>query len=180
MESKTFIHALRAAVLLTATLCSTGGRADAVCSMATCPGAPLPGFGPLPGPIFIPEGQNGFLGISVVAGDTALTDADGSIGDVLRFLGGGAVFLFSDNPGTEPADIGIPLLGTNVFFMAEAAETPPFTAAKYVAGAPGSQNTYFVLSDVGKGPDIPEPQTIVLVGLGMAILVFTRRRQALG
>ena len=178
MNSKIFSQAFRAAAVLAATLYATTAIADAVCPFAGCPGAPLPAAGALPAPLSVPEGQNIFLGALVVPGDTVLLDADGSIGDVLRFFAGGCVFLYSDNPGTEPIDTGIPPLGANVFTMPEAAETPPFVAAKYVAGAPGLQNTYFVLSDTSLVPDIPEPQPFVLLGLGLAVLGLTRRRHA--
>lgn len=154
--------------------------ADAVCGFATCPGAPLPGAGPLPAPISVPEGQNILVGAFVVPGDTQLLDVGGSIGDVLRFSGDGVIFLFSDNPGTEPTDIGIPLPGLNLFVMPEIADTAPFTAAKYTAGVPGAQNTYFVLSDVSPVPDVPIPSTVWSLGSAIVGLVGIARRRVAG
>ena len=113
--------------------------ADAICSLPSCPAAPLPGAGPFPAPISVAEAQNLFLSLPVVPGDVNLLDVGGSIGDVLRFSSDGLVFLFSDNPGTEPSDVGIPPNGPNVFAMPEAAETPPFVVPKYTTGAPSSQ-----------------------------------------
>lgn len=181
MKSNYFRQTVLASAVLAAALYSVNSVADAICAFVSCPGAPLLASSPLPGPVSVPEGGNVLLSALVVPGDTQLLDADGSIGDVLRFFGG-FVFLFSDNPGTEPPDVGIPLPGLNVFVMSEAAETPPFVAPMYTAGAPGSQNTYFILSDIDVRPDIPiptpEPATLALLGLGLGGLGFGRRKQA--
>lgn len=163
------------ALLLAVALFPANAFADAMCLFATCPGAPLSPGTVLPGPVSVFEGQQFVLAAPVVPGDTVLFDGPGLAfpGDVLRFFSGGPIFLFSDDPGTEPEDTGLPLLGTNVFSMVEGPSVPTL----YTAGPPGAQNTYFIFSDVSIGPDVPEPRTAVLVALGViaVALGFIRR-----
>jgi hypothetical protein len=114
------------------------------------------------------------LSVLVVPGDTVLFEdpAFTIISDVLRFFPGGPVLLYSDDPGTEPSDLGIPPLGTNTFFMTELPAEP----IVYTAGAPGGQNTYLINSDVSAGPDVPEPAGAMLALLGCGALAWKARR----
>jgi hypothetical protein len=168
-------RAILVAPFVALALFPTTAFADAICLFSTCPGAPL--SSPFPGTIPVPEGLNSvFLALPVVPGDTVLNDDPGFtiVGDVLRFLPGGPINLYSDNPGTDPPDTGIPLLGTNVFSMFEGPATPII----YTAGAPGTQNTYAIFSDFDVAPDIPEPSTVMLVGAGVIALVLGLRRKS--
>src|SRR5712691_3932876 len=162
-------HAILVAPFVALALFSSDALADAICPFSTCPGAPL--STPFPGTTPVPEGLNSvFLAAPVVSGDTVLYDDPGFtiIGDVLRFLPGGPINLYSDNPGTDPPDTGIPLLGTNVFSMFEGPATPII----YTAGVPGAQNTYAIFSDFDVVPDVPEPGTVALVGAGVIALTL--------
>jgi len=114
-------------------LWTPGVFADAICSAGpTCPGF----FPTTLGPLSAVEGVQGVLpvGVFVTAGDVLLMDVGGPLcsaaaptfcSDVLRFfdIGNGTAqfyLLFSDDPGTEPPDTGIPLpIQANNFKMDE-------------------------------------------------------------
>jgi hypothetical protein len=121
----------------------------------------------------VPEGQNLLLSAPVVPGDAILYEdlALTNISDILRFFLGGPIFLFSDDPGTEPEDTGIPTPGTNIFKLFEGPAEPII----YTAGAPGAQNTYLILSDVADTGDVPEPGVGGMVLLGLATIALKRR-----
>ena len=172
MRTKCSRTVVFAAISLFLTLFPENAFADAICLLASCPGAPL--SSPFPGPISVFEGQNILLALPVVPGDTLLyEDAALTIGpgDLLRFFSGGPIFLFSDNPGTEPPDTGIPPFGTNIFSMFEGPAVP----IVYTAGLPGAQNTYLIFSDFDATPDVPEPGTVILIGTGLITLVLRSR-----
>jgi hypothetical protein len=166
-----------AAAALALALFPLNASADAICALATCPGAPLPGVGPFPAPVSVAEGQNFILSEPVITGDVNLLEADGSISDVLRFSAGGAVLLYSDDPGTEPSDLGIPVNIPPIFSMSETADTA-LGAPIYTAGMAGDQNVYYVLSDVNPAPDVPELETWAMMLVGFAGLGLVWRRRA--
>jgi MYXO-CTERM domain-containing protein len=146
---------------------------DAICLLAGCPGAPLSPSGILPTPVSVPEGQNFLLSAPVVPGDAILFEdpAFTDISDILRFFAGGPIFLFSDDPGTEPSDTGIPIPGTNTFSLFEGPAEP----IVYTAGVPGAQNTYLIFSDVADRGDVPEPGVAGMALLGLAAIALKRR-----
>ncbi len=152
--------------------------ADAVCTL----GPSCPGYSPTPlGPLPAVEGVQGVLpaGVFVTAGDVLLTDlsdtpnpcsatAPAFCSDMLRFfdIGNGTAqfyFLYSDDPGTEPSDTGIPTsVQANNFTMDEVGG-PLYTAG----GA-----SYLIMSDTTPGPDVPEPSTLLLMGSAVTIFLL--------
>jgi hypothetical protein len=157
--------------------------ADAVCVA----GPSCPGFSPTPlGPISAVEGVQGVLpgGALVTAGDVLLQEpgpppitctpsAPGSCSDILRFfdIGNGmatSFLLFSDDPGTEPSDFGIPVtVQANNFTLLEVG------GVLYTAG----NASYLILSDTASGADTPEPGGVALMGAGIAALLLLKVRK---
>jgi hypothetical protein len=154
--------------------------ADAVCTA----GPSCPGYSPTPlGPLPAVEGIQGVLpsGVFVTAGDVLLTDLSEIVppppcsataptfcSDVLRFfdIGNGTAhfyLLFSDNPGTEPPDTGLPpSIQANNFTMDEVGG-PLYTAG----GA-----SYLIMSDTTPSADVPEPSTLLFMGLVTVFLLL--------
>jgi hypothetical protein len=168
-----------ALVMLVLVASSSELRADAVCISfvtiaAGCPGAPV-GSPNAVQPIFVSEGLNTvFLSLPVFIGDVIVHDGGsltGPIGDILRFLAGGPVNLYSDDPGTEPADTGIPPSGSPAFDMTETG------AILYTAFNGAASNAYLIGSDFDSGSETPEPGTLILIGLGGGFLAFSRSRE---
>jgi hypothetical protein len=159
---------------------------DALCTL----GPPCPGYSPLPiGTLPAIEGVQGILppGIFVTAGDVLLRDLgetsvplpcsatqSSSCSDVLRFfdIGDGTAhfyLLYSDNPGTEPPDTGLPLpIQANNFTMDEVG------GPLYTAGGV----TYDILSDTTPGGDVPEPASVVLLTTGLLFAIGCRKGRA--
>ena len=178
---------LRLLPLIAFVFCTSTAFADAVCvaGPVACPGFLLSG-GTL-GPITAVEGVQGSLpgGVFVTAGDVLLVDTGGggsctpaapdACSDILRFfdIGNGTstfFLLFSDNPGTEPPDVGIPVTIHPVNFTMDEVGGPFYTAG----GA-----TYLIASDTTPGTDTPEPGTIWPIGAAWAVYWLssrTRRR----
>lgn len=137
----------------------------------------------------------------IVVGDLLLLEPGGGVSDLIRFLHGGVLVFYSDisdidiDPSTglprhDLADIGLPgALYPNVvtnmetgLFGASYREHPTTTSNGFVyiptAGQPGyyeifpgTQATYIIISD------IPEPSTVMLVGLSLVGLLAVSRRK---
>ncbi len=122
------------------------------------------------------------MGVFVTAGDVLLMDVGGPLcspaaptfcSDVLRFfdIGNGTAhfyLLFSDDPGTEPPDTGIPFpIQANNFTMDEVGG-PLYTAG----GA-----SYLIMSDTTQGADVPEPSTLFFLLTALMVGVAIARRR---
>ena len=145
-------------------------------------GLSLPfGLAPDPGPGGFPLALTYTLPFAGVVGDVVLSDPTQQSSDCIRFNGNGTLVFYSNNQpdGAEPgnlADVGFPApLYANVVFIAEIGPEGN-NGATYtpLAGMPGfdpSGPTYTFISDV------PEPGTVMLVGVGLVGLLAISRRK---
>jgi hypothetical protein len=117
-----------------------------------------------------------------VVGDVLLSDPEQLTSDLIRFNGNGTLVFYSNNlpDGAEPgdiADVGVGVVQSNLVQIAEIGPEGN-NGATYTPG-PGQPGydpinlpTYVFISD------IPEPTTVILVGLGLAgLLAFCHRRK---
>jgi hypothetical protein len=141
-----------------------------------------------PGPGGLTNALTYGLPFAGVAGDVVMLEPEDEIesselvelSDVIRFNGNGTLVFYSDSDEergeSDPADTGFPTqYYTNMVFISEVGpEGANYAYYTPTAGQPGydpSNPTYLFISD------IPEPSTVMLVGLSLAgLLAFKRRR----
>jgi hypothetical protein len=123
-----------------------------------------------------------YLPFPVVQGDLQVTEPDGTLSDVLRFISDATinasrVYVYSDMETTDIAkdlaDVGLPQPWQNVFVTEErglegglngVTYLPTPNQPGYFTAAGAAPITYEFISDV------PEPATICLLGLGCLLL----------
>jgi len=127
------------------------------------------------------------LPFPVATGDLQLTEPGTGISDLVRFEGT-SIFFYSDietQDVIDLADVGLPLLLTPT--PSVIAETGPETnngaswAPPPGSGLPGAPPAGFpALVHYNIISDIPEPSSLLLTGLGSALLVALRSRRGRG
>jgi hypothetical protein len=126
-----------------------------------------------------------YLPFPVVEGDLQVTEPDGTLSDVLRFISDATinasrVYVYSEIEATDPAkdlaDVGLPNPWQNVVTMSEQGLEGGINGVTYLPtpNQPGSFTTPGVAPiTYNFTSDVPEPATMALLGLG---LMFFRKR----
>jgi len=121
-----------------------------------------------------------------VRGDIILTDAAGTVSDIIRFDGNFNLFFFSDTdlsePNPSPADVGFPaaLMPVALTFAETGPEPGPNGLSGYTPGFadPGANSagaSYIFISDPVPTPE-PGSLTLLAGGLGIFGIGLLRRK----
>jgi len=127
------------------------------------------------------------LPFPAIQGDVVLSDALGTVSDILRFDGNFTLYIYSDmnlsEPNPSPADVGFPaaIQPSSVFFQETGPEPGPNGLFGYNPGftLPGGNSAGATYNFISDPAPTPEPGSLALLAVGLGISGFSLLRRKL-